>query len=211
MSAYKHSSWSYAEALSEEDDVLGRARDRARDLGVSPVSAATAALLSVTAAMHASRTAVEIGTGTGVSGVALLRGLAPNGTLTTVEQDIEVLDAARIAFSEAGFPPHRSRTINGRSQDVLPRLADSSYDLVFVDGSRRRLAADVQEATRLLRPDGVLVVNDILDDDQVPQPAVRRPTTLAARQTQRWVRDSDAYHWVVVPTGTGVLLGVRRN
>lgn len=210
MTAYKHSSWSYTEALSEEDEVLGRARGRGHDLGVTPVSAATASLLTVATAMVAARTAVEIGTGVGVSGVSLLRGMDPKGILTTVEQDIEVLDAARAAFSEAGFASHRTRTINGRSQDVLPRLADSAYDLVFVDGTRRRVAADVEAATRLLRPGGVLVVNDILDDDQVPQPAVRRPATLAARQAQRWIRDSEAYHWVMLPTGTGVLLAVRR-
>ncbi|MGO1318918.1 MAG: O-methyltransferase [Galactobacter sp.] len=211
MSAFKHSSWSYAEALSEEDEVLARARSRGHDLGVTPVSAATGALLTVMAAMLPARTAVEIGSGVGLSGVALLRGMASDGILTTVEKDTEILGAARTTYAEAGFPTHRTRTINGRSQDVLPRLADASYDLVLVDGSRRRMATDAEEATRLLRPGGLLFINDVLDDDQVPQPAVRRPATLAARQTQRWIRDEDRFDWVVLPTGTGVLLGVLRR
>jgi predicted O-methyltransferase YrrM len=211
MSAFKHSSWSYAEALTEEDEVLARARSRGHDLGVTPVSSATGALLTLQASMLPARTAVEIGSGVGVSGVCLLRGMAHDGILTTVEKDTEVLDAARTAYAEAGLPTHRTRTINGRSQDVLPRLADAAYDLVFVDGARRRVASDVEEATRLLRPGGLLVVNDILDDDQVPQPAVRRPATLAARQAQRWVRDQDRFDWVLLPTGTGVLLGVLRR
>ncbi|MGO3153000.1 MAG: O-methyltransferase [Galactobacter sp.] len=211
MSAYKHSSWSYAEALSEEDEILSRARSRGHELGVTPVSAATGSLLTVMAAMRPARTAVEIGSGVGVSGVSLLRGMAPDGILTTVEKDTEILGAARTTYAEAGFPTYRTRTINGRSQDVLPRLADAAYDLVFVDGSRRRMATDVEEAGRLLRPGGLLFINDILDDDQVPQPAVRRPSTLAARQTQRWVRDEDRFDWVVLPTGTGVMLGVLRR
>jgi predicted O-methyltransferase YrrM len=211
MSAYKHSSWSYAEALSQEDEVLGRARSRGHELGVTPVSAATASLLTVMASTLPARTAVEIGSGVGVSGVALLRGMAPQGILTTVDKDTEILSAARTAFAEAGFPTHRARTINGRSQDVLPRLADASYDLVLVDGSRKRMATDVAESVRLLRPGGILIINDILDDDHVPQPAVRRPSTLAARQTQRWVRDQESFDWVVLPTGTGVLVGAKRR
>lgn len=210
MSAHKHSSWSYAEALADEDEVLGRARERGHELGVTPVSAATGALLGVIAAMNGARTVVEIGSGVGVSGVCLLRGMNPRGILTTVEQDIEHLDAARRAYQEAGFPTHRTRTINGRSQDVLPRLADAAYDLVFVDGARSRVTSDVIEAVRLLRPGGALIVNDALDDDLVPQPAVRRPSTLAARQAQRWLRDEDGIDWVMLPTGSGVLLAVRR-
>lgn len=210
MSAEKHSSWSYAEALPVEDEVLVRARDRGRELGVSSVSAATGALLTVLASMVAARTAVEIGSGVGVSGICILRGMNPKGTLTTMDRDIEHLDASRQAFLEAGFASHRTRAINGRSQDVLPRLADASYDLVLVDGARQRVTADVMEAARILRPGGTLIINDALDEDKVPQPAVRRPSTLAARQAQRWLRDEENFHWVMVPTGTGVLVAVRR-
>lgn len=211
MSAEKHSSWSYAEALPFEDEVLVRARERGHELGVQPVSAAVGSLLTVLASMVAARTAVEIGSGVGVSGVCLLRGMNPKGTLTTMDPDIEHLDASRQAFIEAGFASHRTRAINGRSQDVLPRLADSSYDLVLVDGSRQRVTADVMEAARILRPGGTLVINDALDEDKVPQPAVRRPSTLAARQAQRWLRDEENFNWVMLPTGTGVLVAVRRS
>ncbi len=210
MSAHKHSSWSYAEALPVEDAVLARARERGHELGVEPVSAGTGALLTVLAASAGVRTAVEIGSGVGVSGVCLLRGMDARGILTTVEPDIEHLDAARLAFSEAGFVSHRTRTINGRSQDVLPRLADESYDLVLVDGSRQRVAADVAESARLLRPGGLIVINDALDDDAVPQPAVRHPSTLSARQAQRLLRDDERFASAMLPTGTGVLVAVRR-
>jgi len=211
MSAEKHSSWSYAEALSREDAVLSRARERGHELGVEAVSAGTGSLLTVLAAGAGVRTAVELGAGVGVSGVCLLRGMDDRGILTAVEPDIEHLDAARLAYSEAGFASHRTRTINGRSQDVLPRLADAAYDLVFVDGARTRVAQDVLEAARLLRVGGLLVVNDALDSDTVPQPAVRRPSTLSARQAQRFLRDDERFDTVMLPTGTGVLVAVRRS
>lgn len=210
MSAEKHSSWSYTEALPAEDEVLAKARDRGHELGVDAVTASVGALLTVLAAAASARTVVEIGSGVGVSGVCLLRGMAARGTLTTIDPDVEHLAAARDAYTEAGFPSHAVRTINGRSQDVLPRLADASYDVVFVDGQRTRMAADVEAASRLLRRGGLLVVNDALDQDHVPQPAVRRPSTLSARQAQRWLRDHDGFDAVTLPSGTGVLVAVRR-
>ena len=60
------------------------------------------ASLTVLAAASKAQTAVEIGTGAGVSGVCLLRGLGPHAVLTTIDADVEHLKAAREAFLESG-------------------------------------------------------------------------------------------------------------
>ena len=78
----------------------------------------------------------EIGTGTGVSGIHLLHGMRPDGVLTTVDPEPERQQFARQAFRAAGFAGNRARFIPGRALDVLPRLADGGYDLVFCDGDR---------------------------------------------------------------------------
>ena len=51
---------------------------------------------------------VEIGTGTGVSGLALLRGMRPDGTLTTVDLDAENQRLAKQTFTDAASPPSGS-------------------------------------------------------------------------------------------------------
>ena len=79
---------------------------------------------------------VEVGTGAGISGLHLLAGMAPDGILTTIDVEAEHQRAAKKAFAEAGIAPTRTRLINGRALDVLPRLTDGAYDLVFVDGAR---------------------------------------------------------------------------
>ena len=75
MSADKQTNWSYTEALPFEDEVLLRARERSHELGVHPVSTGVGAALTVLAASAKAQTVVEVGTGAGVSGVCLLRGL----------------------------------------------------------------------------------------------------------------------------------------
>jgi predicted O-methyltransferase YrrM len=206
----KHASWAFAESRPNEDEVMLRARERSADLGIVPVSEGTAALLTVLAATRAPATLVEIGTGAGVSGLALMRGLARSSMLTTIDPDAEALRAAREAFADDGFPANRTRMITGRARTVVPRLTSRSYDLVFLDADKASLVFHVEQSARLLRPGGLLIVNDALDQDRVPKPAVREPSTVAAREAGKLLRDEEQWFSALVPTGTGVLAAVRR-
>ena len=86
---------SYAESAIVEDDALLAARTRAAELGTNPVSPSVGALLALLARATDARAVVEIGTGTGVSGLWLLNGMAPDGVLTTIDPEPEHHRAAR--------------------------------------------------------------------------------------------------------------------
>jgi predicted O-methyltransferase YrrM len=210
MSADKSTSWSYAEDLPAEDEVLLRARERSFELGVTPIGRGVGAVLTVLAAASKAQTAVEIGTGAGVSGVCLLRGLGPQAVLTTIDVDVEHLKAAREAFQESGSPANRTRTISGRAGDVLPRLTDGAYDLVFIDGDKPSFPRYVEQAVRLLKSGGLLIVNDALDKDRVSNPAARDATTVVLRQVGKAVRDDDRLASAMLPTGDGLLVAVKK-
>ncbi|MDJ0355625.1 O-methyltransferase [Paenarthrobacter sp. PH39-S1] len=210
MSADKSTSWSYTEGLPSEDDVLLRARERSHELGIIPVSPGVGAALTVLAAVSKAQTAVEIGTGAGVSGVCLLRGLSRQSVLTTIDIDVDHLKAAREAFVESGSPANRTRTISGRAADVLPRLTDSAYDLVFVDADKPSYPGYAEQAIRLLKSGGLLIVNDALDKDRVSDPAIRDHGTVILRQLGKAVREDDRLMTAMLPTGDGLLLAVKR-
>ncbi|MDQ6752805.1 MAG: O-methyltransferase [Actinomycetota bacterium] len=210
MSADKSTSWSYTEGLPLEDEVLLRARERSHELGVAPVSAGVGAALTVLAAASKAQTAVEIGTGAGVSGVCLLRGLGRHSVLTTIDADVEHLKAAREAYLESGSPANRTRTISGRASEVLPRLTDAAYDLVFIDADKPSYPGYVAQAVRLLKSGGLLVVNDALDKDRVSDPAIREASTLVLRQVGKTIREDDRLMSSLLPTGDGLLLAVKR-
>ncbi len=124
---------SFTESYVPEDLVLQTARSLAGEVGLGAVSPGVGAMLRLLAAAGPAKAVVEIGTGAGVSGVWLLRGMRPDGVLTTIDVENEHQRVARRIFAEAGYAASRTRIITGRALDVLPRLADGVYDLVFVD------------------------------------------------------------------------------
>lgn len=188
---------------------MQRARARARELGCEAVPAGVGALLTVLSAALAARSVVELGTGAGVSGVYLLRGMPPDGVLTTIDVEAENQRAAREAFVEAGVRPNRTRVISGRALDVLPRLADGAYDLVLLDAEPTQNELYVVQALRLLRPGGMLAVNDALWHGRVADPAQRDVATTAVREAGKRVRDDDRLLPAMLAVGGGLLVAVR--
>ncbi|MDY2941248.1 MAG: O-methyltransferase [Varibaculum sp.] len=175
-------SWNWAEQMVTEDEVTGRARERGEELGSHPLSPATGAALRMLSASLGARAVLEIGTGTGVSGLWLLAGMPADGVLTTIESEAEYAQAARTAFREAKLTGGRTRVINDRALDVLPRMATGAYDLVVCDGDPAETTAYLAQARRVLRPGGAIAVVHALLADQVSDPARRDPETVAMRQ-----------------------------
>src|SRR5689334_18172923 len=201
---------SFVDGYLAEDDVLLAARDRARLLGASPVSSASGATLGCVAATIGARAVVEVGTGTGVSGLWLLRGMAADGVLTSIDVDPESQRAARAAFLAAGYGPARLRLINGMGLEVLPRLTDGAYDMAFVDAVPVEYPRHLDEAVRLLRPGGLVVLDDVLRGGRVGDSGAADPATLAAREVTRQVRDDERLVPMLLPVGDGLLCALRK-
>jgi len=188
-----------------EDEVLAAARARAEEVGVSPIGSGGGAALQFLASVLEARAVVEIGTGTGVSGLWLLRGMRTDGILTTVDIEAEHQRLAKQSFAEAGIPSQRARTISGAALDVLPRLTDGHYDLVFCDGDKAEYDAYLTEALRLLRPGGVVVFDNALWHDRVADPSQRDRETVTIRDLGKRVAENDDLVAVLLPVGDGLL------
>jgi predicted O-methyltransferase YrrM len=200
----------FTEAYATEDIVLQTARSLAREVGLTAVTPGAGSVLSLLAAAGSAKAVVEIGTGTGVSGVWLLRGMRADGVLTTIDVENEHQRIARRIFQEAGFVASRTRIITGRALDVLPRLADGVYDLIFVDADAAEFGACAEAALRLLRRGGVLVINGALAGGRISDPAARDVDTITIRETVKAVRESEEWIPALIPTGAGLLAAVKR-
>lgn len=207
----RQTSWAFADAFVAEDEALRWARDRARESGLRAVSAGTGAALRLLAATADAKAVAEIGTGTGVSGIHLLRGMRPDGVLTTVDSEPERQQFARQAFRAAGFAGNRARFIPGRALDVLPRLADGGYDLVFCDGDRMECLDYLAESLRLLRPGGLVCFEGVFADGRTVDSAVKTAEVQRLRELLRAVRESAALLPSLLPVGDGLLCAVRRR
>ena len=201
----------YAERYLPEDDVLVAARERTKEVQAPPIAPAAGAVLRFLAAALNARTAVEIGTGGGVSGIWLLRGMARDGVLTSIDAEREQHRLARRAFTEAGFAHNRVRLITGRALEVLPRLTDHAYDLVVCDAAKEEYPAYLDAARRLLRDGGIVVFDNALWHDRVADPVVTDPETTAIREVARSLREDESFVPVLLPVGDGLLAAVRRR
>ena len=139
------------------------------------------------------RAVVEIGTGCGSSGTWLLRGMRPGGVLTSVDTEPEYQRLARKVFTEAGFATNQARLIIGRALDVLPRLSDGAYDLVFCDADVASYPDYLTEGLRLLRTGGVIIFDDA-------------PT----RELADMIRADERLVSLMLPVAGGLVTAVKR-
>jgi predicted O-methyltransferase YrrM len=206
LPAPKAATWTYAETFVEEDDVLAAARARAEAVGAVAIGSGGGAALRFLASVIEARAVVEVGTGAGVSGLWLLRGMRADGILTTIDIEAEHQRLARESYNDAGIPPQRARTIAGAALDVLPRLTDGHYDLVFCDGDKAEYAAYLKEAQRLLRPGGIVAFDNALWHDRVADPSQRDEETTVIRDLGREIASNDTLVPLLLPVGDGLLV-----
>ncbi|HEU5418350.1 MAG TPA: class I SAM-dependent methyltransferase [Streptosporangiaceae bacterium] len=189
-----------------EDDILVTTRRNAAEVGgAAPVSPVTGGTLRFIAAATGARSVVEIGTGCGTSGIWLLRGMRPGAVLTSVDVEPEHQRLARAAFLAAGFPASRYRLIGGLALEVLPRLADAAYDMVFCDADPQEYPDYLAAALRLLRPGGVVVIDDALGSEHGPDDSA------ATSELRESVRDDDRLVPLLLPVANGLLAAVKRD
>ncbi|MPY79589.1 MAG: methyltransferase domain-containing protein [Actinophytocola sp.] len=199
----------YLDGYLPDEETLLTARTRADELGCQTVAPSVGCTLRFLTATLSARAVVEIGTGTGVSGLYLLQGMTQDGVLTSIDIEPEFHSAARAAFAEAGFGGSKTRLIMGRAVDVMPRLTSGGYDLVFVDAVKAEFPHYYEQGVELLRPGGVIAFNGILANGALSDLARRDQDTLALREVARSVATDDRLMPAMLPVAGGLLAGAR--
>jgi predicted O-methyltransferase YrrM len=195
----------YVRAFSEpESELLRAARARSEEADIPTVPPQTGALLRFLARVARARYTVEVGSGGGYSGLWLLGGMDPKGSLTTIEISPVHQALAQRAFTEAKVAD-RIRSILGAALTVLPKLSDSSYDLVFLDAVKAEYSEYLAHAKRLLHPGGLLLADNVLWGGQVPDPAYTDEDTVALREFNDTIRNDPDWQSLIFNVGDGVL------
>jgi predicted O-methyltransferase YrrM len=186
-------------ALLDELYAAGREHDAGKEDRLERlrnVEPETAALLSVLIRATGARRILEIGTSNGYSTVWLAEAArVVGGSVVSVEVEAERTEQARANLSRAGL----AERVELRVQDAAETLADAAedaYDLIFLDAERPAYAGYWPELVRVLRPGGLLVVDNVISHaDQVAE-------FRALVSADERVTEADA------PTGAGALLVV---
>jgi caffeoyl-CoA O-methyltransferase len=159
----------------------------------------------ITRAMRARR-ALEIGTFTGYSALAIARGLAPDGTLLCCDVNAEWTAVAREHWDAAGVG-ERIELRLGPAVDTLAGLdAHDRFDLVFIDADKPNYGAYLQAVLARLEPHGLVLVDNTLWSRRVLDPTIDDADTAAMRAFNDAVTADERLRSVMLPVGDGVTM-----
>jgi len=198
----------FAESYVREDIFMQLARSHSAELGTYDPSAAVGGLLQFVVATLSAKSIVEVGTGSGVSGLWIFAGASKEAVLTSIDVEREHAATAREVFEESGITPQRFRLITGDVREVVGKLADSNYDLVIIrpaDG----LIDLIHEAHRLLRVGGMLFIDQAMSGGKVADPTQRDFESVSRRDGIRAVKEDLRWSSTLIPIGAGVLLATK--
>jgi predicted O-methyltransferase YrrM len=129
--------------------------------------------------------------------------MRPGSVLTSVDTEPEYHRMARKAFTQAGFAANQARLILGRALDVLPRLSDGAYDLVFCDVDQAAYPDYLAAGLRLLRAGGIVVFNGAL-------PLGAGPADDGASELADLVRADERLVPLLLPIAGGLLAAIKK-
>jgi predicted O-methyltransferase YrrM len=201
---------SFSENFISEDYFKSQARARGLELGVSDSTPGAGAFLRFLAFSLQAQSVVEVGTGSGVGSLWILDGMRSTGTLTSIDDEMEHTQIAKLAFAEADIAQTRVRLITTSVIDVISKLTDTAYDMVVLRHNPEDLSFVIGESLRILRSGGVLVIDNYFGGGKTPDAAQRDPRTVALRDAGKIIKN-DTEHWVssMLPVGDGLLLATK--
>lgn len=167
-------------------------------------------LLKMLTQMAAPKLAVELGTFTGYSALCIAEGLPEDGKLITIEADDELEDfiSSQLATSPYG---KKVELKIGKAIDECRRFSADSVDLMFIDADKREYRAYLEEAVRMIRPGGIIIVDNTLWSGHVCDPAYENdPQTKGVREFNEMAASLPGFETVILPFRDGITL-IRKN
>ena len=190
----KELSWRFVEERVSEDVDIDRARHASLEHGIDPITASAGQYIATIATALDATTIMEIGTGLGV-GTIWLAHACPGAHITSIDSEMDHHVSVRELLNAAEIPSSRVRLITEKALDVLPKMNESSYDLVVIDADYQNVQAYVDHGISLVKPRGSVIVAGVLGDDLVADPAKRDDKTSAYRWLLQALEDrTDVVH-----------------
>lgn len=196
--------WRYVESLYQEPDACRLARERALELQTHIVSPATGAALKFLIELANAQTIVEVGTGTAGAAYWIASALDKSGQITSIDAEGQHYKYAKEILAEFDHST-RVRLINGKPLEVLPRLADESYDAVVISEHSDVLMQIIEEAIRMVSMGGLVILLNALGNQKVGDLTQRDQKTVNLRLAVQDVFRDNRLDCNLLTTGDGIL------
>jgi predicted O-methyltransferase YrrM len=195
------------------DDVLRSLIDETAALGMiagMQVAPEQGTLLQILTALTGGQRAVEVGTFTGYSALCIARGLAPGGRLLCCDVSEEWTAIGRRHWERAGVADRIDLRIAPAIDTLRALPGDENIDFAFIDADKPSYHAYYEELLARLRPNGLIVVDNVLWGGNVIDESVDDENTLAIRAFNDAVAADERVDRVMIPVSDGLTLLRKR-
>ena len=194
-----------------EHPVLARLRERTAELPESQMQIAPeqGAFMALLVQLIEARRILEIGTFTGYSSTAMALALPPDGRILCCDVSEEWTDIARQAWADAGVSDRVELRL-APATETLATLDDDAFDMAFIDADKPGYDAYYEGCLRVVRPGGLILIDNVLWSGRVADPAEEDETTRIMRELNAKIAADDRADRVLLPLADGIsMLRVR--
>jgi predicted O-methyltransferase YrrM len=205
---------------AREDEVLAAVREETAALGsvavmqIAPDQGALMTMLMRLVRGERPGRAIEVGTFTGYSAICLARGLDEGGRLVACELDPERAKTAAKNFERAGVAERVDLRVGPAGETLLELTQQTArdgyvYDLAFIDADKTGYDSYYESCLALLRPGGMIVLDNVLQDGRVLDPG-EDESAVAIDALNAKVRDDDRVEITMIGVADGLTLALKK-
>jgi len=157
------------------------------------------------------RRVLEVGTYTGYSSLCMALALPPEGRIVACDKSEEWTDVARRFWGKAGLADRIELRL-GSAVDTLEALIAErqEFDFVFIDANKEDYDAYYESSLRLVRPHGLIAIDNMLREGRVADPGVTQLNVSAVRDLNAKIAKDERGDRVLITVGDGIMLVRRR-
>jgi caffeoyl-CoA O-methyltransferase len=196
--------------LDEPQRALVARTSELGDAAGMQIGAEQAQLMTILVRMLGARHAVEVGTFTGFSAIAIARGLAPGGRLLCCDVSEEWTTIARAAWQEAGVADRIELRLAPAAETLAALPTEEYIDFAFIDADKESYWTYYSEIVPRLRPGGVIVADNVLSSGRVVQEAPTEGRVRAMKEFNDEVMRDKRVDTVMLPVGDGISVICKR-
>jgi len=207
--------YAYLGKTLREPEVLRRLREETSKLPNSQMQIAPeqGQLMALLVELVGARLCLELGVFTGYSSTATALALPPGGRLIACDKSEEWTDVARRYWAAAGISDKIELRLGPALESLDALLAEGyagRFDFAFIDADKDNYGAYYEKVLALLRPGGLVALDNALRHGRVADAADSEPGTAVIRDLNRKIRDDDRVTMSLVPIADGLMLARKR-
>ncbi|ONK12260.1 class I SAM-dependent methyltransferase [Streptomyces sp. MP131-18] len=168
------------------------------------------AFLALLVRLTGARLAVEVGTFTGYSALCIARALPADGRLIACDVSDEWTQVARRYWTRAGVADRIDLRIAPAADTLRALPREETVDFAFIDADKVGYPVYYEELVTRLRPGGVIVLDNVLREGRVVDPAAQEPADKAIREINDTVTADPRVDSVLLPLRDGVTVARKR-